>query len=157
MLLVVHAGDAFGEPGARRADGGGRRRGSSAGDLAVAEEILAPDMVFRGPSYMGEPIQGLEAFAQFVRYLRSAFPDMLFIVGHEVAEGDWVATSFTLRGTHRGEYMGLGPTGKAIDLPGVDLFRVAGGRIREVRVFYDTLGLMQQLGVAPTQQSAPSR
>jgi steroid delta-isomerase-like uncharacterized protein len=120
-----------------------------AGDLAVADEIVAEDVAFHGPNYWGEPIHGREGLKQFVRYLRSAFPDLRLAVREEVADETHVATRFELSGTHRGEWMGLAPTDRPIALPGMDLFRVADGRIAEVRVYYDTLGLMQQLGAVP--------
>lgn len=126
-----------------------------AGDLAAADEIIAPDLAFYGPNYWGEVLQGREAFKQFVRYLRAAFPDLVFTVGEEVAEGERVTTSFTMRGTHRGEWMGLAPTGRSFVLPGADLFWIVEGQIAEIRVFYDTLGLMQQLGVVPAPGAAP--
>ena len=119
----------------------------SKGELAVADEILAPDLEFHGPNYWGEAIRGREAFKGFVTYLRSAFPDIRFQVGLEIGDDNWTATSFRFVATHRGEWMGIAPTGRPIDLPGLDLFRVERGRIQEIRVFYDTLGLLQQLGV----------
>ena len=119
------------------------------GRVEVADEIVADDSAFIGPDYWGEVIHGREGFKGFVRYLRSAFPDMVFTVHAEVAEGSLVATSFRFTATHRGEWLGMAPTNKAIDLPGADLLRIENGQIREIRVFYDTLGLLQQLGLAP--------
>jgi steroid delta-isomerase-like uncharacterized protein len=119
------------------------------GQIDVADEIVADDIVFIGPNYWGEAIHGREGFKGFVRSLRSAFPDMVFTVHEEFAEGARVATRFSFTATHRGEWLGIDPTDKTIDLPGADLLRIEDGRIREIRVFYDTLGLMQQLGLAP--------
>jgi predicted ester cyclase len=62
-------------------------------------------------------------------------------------EGDRVATRWTLRGTHRGEFAGIAPTGKAVSVAGIIIWRVAGGKIREAWGSYDALGLMQQFGV----------
>lgn len=121
-----------------------------AGRLDVAGEILAADLEFYGPNYWGEVMQGREAFTGFVRYLRSAFPDLTFSIQDELENGDRSATRFTFTATHLGEWQGIEPTGRRIDIPGVDLFRFAGGRIREIRIYYDTLGLMQQLGAAPS-------
>jgi steroid delta-isomerase-like uncharacterized protein len=119
------------------------------GHLDTADEIVTEDIAFYGPNYWGQPVRGLNEFKGFVSYLRSAFPDLHFTVEEEVVAGDRVATRFMLYGTHQGEWMGIAPTGQQMALPGVDLFRVSGGKIAEVRVFYDTLGLMQQLGVMP--------
>ena len=122
------------------------------GRSGVADEIIAEDIAFYGPNYWGQPIRGLNEFKGFVSYLRSAFPDLHFTVEEEVVAGDRIVSRFMLYGTHQGEWMGIAPTGKQMALPGVDLFRVSGGKIAEVRVFYDTLGLMQQLGVMPAAQ-----
>jgi steroid delta-isomerase-like uncharacterized protein len=118
-----------------------------AGDMALADEIIAEDIDFYGPDYWGEAIHGREGFKGFVAYLRAAFPDLRFELHDEVADESRVATRFTLRGTHRGEWQGIHPSGRQFTLPGADLFRIENGQIAEVRVFYDTLGLMQQLGV----------
>lgn len=120
-----------------------------AGKIDVADEIIAEDLRFYGPNYWGEVMQGRDAFKGFVRYLRSAFPDLRFAVHEEVIEESRAATRFSFTATHLGEWQGMAPTGKRIDIPGMDLFRFAGGRISEIRIFYDTLGLMQQLGAAP--------
>ncbi len=121
----------------------------SKGDIKVVDEVLAPDVVVQTPSYMAEPLRGREAVKQWFSDLRRAFPDLQFTLGEEVAEGDRVASSFRLTGTHRQDYMGLPATGRKISLTGVDLFRISSGKIAEVRIYYDTLGLMQQLGVVP--------
>ena len=118
-----------------------------AGDLALADEIIAAGVDFYGPDYWGEAIHGREAFMGFVAYLRAAFPDLRFELAEEIADDTRVATRFVLTGTHRGEWQGIPPTGRAVTLPGADIFRIVDGQIAEVRVFYDTLGLMQQLGV----------
>jgi steroid delta-isomerase-like uncharacterized protein len=124
------------------------------GDLAQIDDLIAADVRFYGPSYWGEPIVGRDGFRGFVAYLRAAFPDVAFTVHEEVVAGDRVATRFSFTATHLEEWMGIAPTGRAIELPGVDTFRIEDGRIVEIRVFYDTLGLMQQLGVASTGEPA---
>jgi steroid delta-isomerase-like uncharacterized protein len=121
-----------------------------AGNVALADEIIAADVDFYGPDYWGEAIHGRGAFKGFVTYLRAAFPDLSFTLHEEVADASRVATRFTLTGTHQGEWQGIAPTGRPFTLPGMDLFRIENGQIAEVRVFYDTLGLMRQLGVIET-------
>jgi steroid delta-isomerase-like uncharacterized protein len=120
-----------------------------AGDIALADEIIAENIDFYGPDYWGQPIHGREGFKGFVAYLRTAFPDLRFELHEEVVDEARVATRFTLRGTHRGEWQGIPPSGRQVTLPGADLFRIENGQISEVRVFYDTLGLMRQFGVDP--------
>ena len=118
------------------------------GDLGLVDDLVAEDVRFYGPSYWGEPIVGRDGFRGFVSYLRSAFPDIAFTVHEEVADDRRVATRFSFAATHAGEWMGIAPTGRRVTLPGADMFLIADGRIAEIRVYYDTLGLMEQLGVA---------
>ncbi len=125
------------------------------GQIEVADEIIADNVAFIGPNYWGEVVQGREGFKAFVQYLRSAFPDLTFTIEDEVACGEHVMTRFRMTGTHLGQWLEFPPTGRHIDLPGADLFQIKGGRIAEIRVFYDTLGLLQQLGVVA--MPAPSR
>jgi steroid delta-isomerase-like uncharacterized protein len=127
------------------------------GNVALADELVAEDIDFYGPDYWGEAIHGREAFKGFVTYLRVAFPDLRFTLLEDLADASRVATRFTLTGTQQGEWQGIPPTGRAVTLPGADLHRIVDGQITEVRVFYDTLGLMQQLGViaAPAAAAAP--
>jgi steroid delta-isomerase-like uncharacterized protein len=127
----------------------------SGGDLAAAEHVLAEDLVVHPPTYWGEPIRGRENYKAFIVYLRTAFPDLNFTIGEEAVEDNIVATVFRLRGTQKGEYMGIPAAGKQMDLPGVDVFRLKDGKIQEIRIFYDTLGLMQQLGVSTVPQASP--
>jgi steroid delta-isomerase-like uncharacterized protein len=118
------------------------------GKIALADTLVAEEIDFYGPDYWGEAIHGRDAFKSFVGYLRAAFPDLRFALHEEITEDSWVATRFTLFGTQRGEWQGIAPTGRQVTLPGADFHRIANGQITEVRVFYDTQGLMQQLGVA---------
>ena len=59
---------------------------------------------------------------------------------------------FTLRGTHKGDLMGIPATGKQVTMTGLDLFRLVDGKIVEELVEWDALGLLQQLGVVPTPE-----
>ena len=66
-----------------------------------------------------------------------------------IAEGDRVVERWTGRGTHRGEFQGISPTGKQVAVPGVVFYRLREGRIIEFRGSFDMLSMLQQLGVAP--------
>jgi predicted ester cyclase len=78
---------------------------------------------------------------------RTAFPDQRVAVDDLLAESDRVAVRFTLRGTHLGELLDLAPTGRRVTVPGVAIYRIAGGRIAEGWVGFDALGLLEQLSV----------
>jgi len=79
----------------------------------------------------------------------TAFPDFQVTVEDVVAEGDKVARRVTLSGTHKGEYMGIPPTGKQMTMGVITIERIEGGKIAEQWGEADMLGLMQQLGVMP--------
>jgi predicted ester cyclase len=66
-----------------------------------------------------------------------------------IAEGDKVATRKTFHGTHRGEFMGISPTGQRVSIELIDIVRIADGKVVEHWSMGDNLGMMQQLGVVP--------
>ena len=81
------------------------------------------------------------------RQWRTAFPDLHFEIVDLLAEGDKVLTRWVLTGTHRGEFLGIAPTGKAIRVEGMSLDRIEGGLVAEGFDGWDALGLRRQLGV----------
>ncbi|MBM3925594.1 MAG: ester cyclase [SAR202 cluster bacterium] len=119
----------------------------SKGNLAVMDQILAHNVTVYPPAYMGEPLRGIDAVRGWFTALRRAFPDFQFNLGEEFGDGNTIASTFRMHGTHKAEYMGLPATGNKIDLSGADVFKFANGRIQEIHIFYDTLGLVSQLGV----------
>jgi steroid delta-isomerase-like uncharacterized protein len=121
--------------------------GLAQGKQAVAEELLARDFVDHNPLPGLPPDR--EGFKQSFAVFRSAFPDFTYTIDDMVAEGDRVMVRFTARGTQRGEMVGIPPTGNQVSVTGIDLFRLAGGKVAEFWLSWDQLGLMQQLGVIP--------
>jgi predicted ester cyclase len=129
------------------------------GNMAAADEIFAPTVVNHGPG--AAPAQtGLEAFKQGVTNLRTTFPDLHFTVEDQIAEGDKVATRFTMHGTQKGE-LRMGPTGafsatgKEVTINGIVITRIQDGKIAEGWVNVDQLGALTQLGLFPPP--APAR
>ena len=116
-------------------------------DMAAMDELLATNFVHSPAPPGGAPDR--EGFKQFTSMLHTAFPDIRFTVEDVVAEGDKVATRATCRGTHKGEYMGIAPTGKQVTWTVMFFRRFEGGKIAEQWSEADMLGLMQQLGVGP--------
>jgi predicted ester cyclase len=86
---------------------------------------------------------------QAAAMFRTAFPDWHSDLGFLVAEGDLVTEYFTASGTQQGELFGVPASGRAVTLPGINIFRVRDGRIAERWGRLDDLGLMRQLGLAP--------
>jgi steroid delta-isomerase-like uncharacterized protein len=117
------------------------------GNADAADELVAED-VDHGQMPDGWP-PGREGFKRLVRTWREAFPDMREEVSLLIAEGDWTAGWFRLRGTHRGDFYGLPATGRHVDIRGVDLLRFRDGRIVQWIYSEDALGLFLQLGAFP--------
>jgi predicted ester cyclase len=113
-------------------------------NLAVIDEIIAPDVV--GTS-AGQTFRGADTLRQRTKNLRAIYSDVRFAVEDQIAETEKVLVRWTFRGRHTGEYMGAKPTGKEVVATGMNLFRLAGGRIEEIWVESDDLGELQQLGV----------
>jgi steroid delta-isomerase-like uncharacterized protein len=117
------------------------------GNLAGFDEVCSPDLV--APQLFPGQAAGLEGVKQVASMERSAFPDASITIEDLIAEDDKVVARSTLQGTHKGAFMGIPPTGKRISAGGIDIFRIAAGKIVEWWSVQDTLGLMQQLGVVP--------
>ena len=113
--------------------------------MAAIDELYATDFVDHGAT--GEVTHGLKDYKQSVSEVYSAFPDVHFILDDMVVEGDKVAVRFTLSGTHKGEFMGITSTNKKVTIWGITIDRIAGGKFVESWVRYDTMGIMQQLGL----------
>ena len=117
------------------------------GNLAVADELIAPDYVNHSAP-LGQ-VPGVEGEKQYATMIRSAYPDFHVAIEDQIAEGDKVVTRYTVRGTHEGEFMGIPPTDKQITVTGVHIHRIAGGKVVEGWSEFDQLGALQQLGVVP--------
>jgi hypothetical protein len=78
------------------------------------------------------------------------YPDIQLTVEDVIAEGDKVVARNTVTGTHQGEFMGVGPTGKSVTYNEIFIFRFANGRVVETWGVVDVLSQMKQLGVIPT-------
>ncbi len=112
-----------------------------------AYQLVATDFVGHFPGQ--PPIQGLEAFRQFGSLYFTAFPDLQITPEDLIAEGDKVSMRYSWRGTHKAELMGIPATGKQVTASGISILRVADGKIAEQWDNFDTLGMLQQLGVLP--------
>jgi steroid delta-isomerase-like uncharacterized protein len=125
----------------------------SRGNFHVADELVAPDYVGHS-SPMDSETHGPEGYKQFFSMLRSAFPDLDVTIEDQIAEGDRVATRWTARATHRGEFAGVPPSGKQGIVRGVSIYRLAGGTVAECWTNEDDLGLMMQIGGIPARAAA---
>ena len=122
------------------------------GKVDVIEELVAPTFVNHDPA-TGDS-KGPQGTRELIEGYRTAFPDITITVEEQIAEGDLVATRWTAKGTHKGELMGIAPTGKESTVTGVTIDKIKDGKIVESWNNWDTLGMMQQLGVIPALATA---
>jgi steroid delta-isomerase-like uncharacterized protein len=111
------------------------------------DELVEPDALIATPLPGGAT--GAQALKQVWATLLRAFPDLHVTVEDLIAEGDKVVIRNTVTGTHRGEYMGVPPTGKSVTYKEIFIFRFVSGRIAETWGVVDVLSQMKQLGVIP--------
>jgi steroid delta-isomerase-like uncharacterized protein len=122
------------------------------GDLALADELLAPGYRLHFPG-MPEPLDR-EGHKALLMMFRTAFPDWVETVEDVIVDGDRVAIRVTGRGTHRGEFQGIAPTGRVVTASGIGIARLEGERIAESWAAYDALGMLRQLGAVPAPAAA---
>lgn len=121
----------------------------SGGRLSAADEMMTPDVIIHEPKVDG--IAGLKAFNTA---LRAAFPDWYSTPEELIATGDRVVERWTGRGTHRGTFQGIPPTGRSVAVPGVVFYRIRDGKIAEFRGSFDMLSMLRQLDAVPTSPTA---
>lgn len=122
------------------------------GRLEVVDELCAPDFVDH------EEFPGLtpdrDGVKQFITIFRSAYPDLRFDIDDLLLEGDKVVIRAMIRGTQKGEFMGIPPTGKQIAVQTIDIVRIRDGQATEHWGVTDTAAMLTQLGVMPEPAAA---
>lgn len=116
--------------------------------LEVVSTLFSPSHALRDNNADGSSI-GPEAYKIQVAMYLAAFPDLRFTVEDTVAEKDKLVASWTISGTHKGEFMGIRPTNKKISVEGITIHYIANGKIIDSYVSWDALGLLRQLGAFP--------
>jgi steroid delta-isomerase-like uncharacterized protein len=115
------------------------------GDRDALEQILQPDFVIHAP----EDYQGADGLLAMVAPVKSGLPDLKVTIDAQFADGDYVTTRFTARGTHDGDLFGTPPTGRDVAISGITVSRCADGRIAEEWELVDAVGALQQVGALP--------
>lgn len=117
------------------------------GNLEAAGKFISPPYVIHhdpGDQWEGQSLD-LPTFKKRVLYSRQTFPDLHFAIQEIVGEGDRVAISWYLEGTHRGDIPGLPATGKKVKVPGLTIYSFSNGKITGHWQVIDRLGFMQQV------------
>jgi steroid delta-isomerase-like uncharacterized protein len=117
------------------------------GKLAQVEDLYTSNFVNHDP---GAPdVCDRATLMQLFAAWKTAFPDGRATIEDMIAEGDQVAKRWTYHGTHNGEFLGIPATGKEFAITAITIYRLSGGRVAECWWNYDSLSMLQQLGVVP--------
>lgn len=127
------------------------------GHLSSIRDFVSPDSLHHDLDDNVPTPLGLspERLADMVGLYRLAFPDLRVDIQDQIAERDQVVTRLRMQGTQKGALMGIGMTGKAVDINGVRIDRLAEGKITESWFHWDGLGMLQQIGALPTLARNP--
>jgi len=120
------------------------------GNFDIFDELSSDDYVCHF-SWIPEPLNR-EARKQFMKATMVSFPDFNHTIEDVISQGDKVVIRFTNRGTHKGAFKGIPPTGKEIEYTAIFIGRFVDGKVVETWVEANILGLMQQLGWSLSQK-----
>jgi len=112
-------------------------------NMTLADEVLSPQ--FMSHDWPEGGPTGPQAFRDYYSAIRSAVPDARYEVDDLIAEGDRVVVRWRLLGTHKGNFRGIPPTGRAIVLRGIAIYRVEGGKLMQRWVVSDLHGLLEEI------------
>ncbi len=114
-------------------------------NIAAFDNYFTADFIY----HSAEGDMNAEQYKGLCQAYFTAFPDLHITTDDLIAEGDKVTKVWTAHSTHKGDFMGIPATGKSIVIKGIEVFRIADGKIAELWASMDNLGMMQQLGVIP--------
>lgn len=115
------------------------------GNLEAIDEMFAADYIDHDVAKEEAAVVGSDIIRKDVTSWRNAF-DFTFELDRQICEGDDVATLWSWTGTHKGDFMGIPPTGRQCAMTGTTVFRFKDGMIQEGWWHEDLMGLMRQLG-----------
>jgi steroid delta-isomerase-like uncharacterized protein len=119
----------------------------NSGQIDAVDDYFCSDMVEEVPLPGQGP--GIPGLKDVLRGMRTAFPDMRWVVEEQIESGDKVVSRFTWQGTHRSTFMGVPATERVVTVWGMVIDRFEGDKIKSTRIIMDALGLMAQLGAFP--------
>ena len=126
----------------------------SAGDESVVSDVIDDDVAMHAPA-LGTTLHGHDGFLGYIRMMRTTFPDMHVTIDDIFGEGDRTAIRARVVGTHLGEFQGVAPTGKRVEMTENLIARWEDGKVREIWHQFDAVAGLQQMGVIPPPGSGP--
>ena len=111
-------------------------------DVEGALAVISPDLEWR---FSGVPVT-IESLPDNIKSFHDAFPESSHRIERQTVEGEWVTTLLTFSGVHSGEFMGVAPTGRRVEVQGINMHQVSGGKIVGGDSVVDMLSLLQQIG-----------
>jgi steroid delta-isomerase-like uncharacterized protein len=121
------------------------------GIFEIIDEAFDPDYCHFDPG--NSAVCDLDSFRSYVEMMHTAFPDLHVEISDMIAEGDSVAKLWKMQATFKSHFFGIPANNRPISLSGITVYRLAGGKIKECVWGYDSLGLLQQMGVIPVEVS----
>ena len=122
-------------------------------NLGVIDELFAPNVAVHHP--IDRDIRGVDGFRSLVRLLFDGLPDLRVTIERVFATDDRVATRWIIRGTHTGRFFGIPATNSTVTIPINEIGRIEDGRLAELWLELNLLGVAQQLGVVPPLERVP--
>ena len=122
----------------------------NSGKPELAAEAFNNSVEYRQPGQ--KTLNGLHEVTEWISLVHTAFPDFRLEITRTMAEGDHIVHCWRTIGTHKGQFLGAPPTGKRVDIQGVTVTQVTGGRIQEATVLYDRLSFLEQIGAVPSSE-----
>ncbi len=118
------------------------------GNIGILDELFAPSYKLNLPGF-GKPMS-LATTKRFYQMFYGAFAGLRHQIIEQVSAGDQVVTRWSARGTHKGEWMGVAPTGKRVSFTGINIYTINKGKFVSSFVNWDLLGILQQVGAVKT-------
>ncbi len=122
------------------------------GNDDIVDELCAPEYVDHSPPLPGMG-SGSAAVRQANAALRAGFPDTVHTIEDQIAEGDKVVTRLRARATFTGDMLGIPPNGQVVEVTGISIHRVVGGKLVEHWANFDSFSFMQQIGAVPAPEA----
>jgi steroid delta-isomerase-like uncharacterized protein len=126
------------------------------GDADALDNLVAKDAISHMEMHPNMTSTGLDALKEMIKMQKASFPDMRSKIHVLATAGDTVMAYYTTTGTNTGQLMGMPATNKTINVEGVDIMLIRNGKAVEHWGVFDSLKMMQQLGLAPSNSIPPA-